>query len=212
MTQRWAQWMQRLDALSVRERLFVFVSLLVCLGALVDTLWLAPARAVHAQLQLRLTQQGVELSQLRTAVRASPQPDEVNHALRDEVAQTRARIDALDQEIGQLLPQADRAPALERVLVHLLKRHPGLTLVRTVALPPEAAGPGNDNGAGQLPAGLTRQGVALTVAGSYADLTRYVATLEASLPQVRWGALSLVVPQSGPELTLQLFLISRGKP
>jgi len=211
MKQRWQVWMQKLDALSVRERLFVFVSLLVCAAALADTLWLEPARKTHGQLQLRLSQQGNELNQLRDAVRASPRVDDATQALRDELARTRERIAALDQEAVQLLPQSDRVTPLEQVLVHLLKRHPGLTLVRTVALSPEVAGPGNDNGAGRLPAGLTRQGVALTVAGSYADLTRYLSTLESALPQVRWGALSLAVPKGEPELTLQLFLISRGQ-
>jgi len=212
MKQRWQGWMQKLDVLSVRERLFVFVSLLVCAVALVDTFWLVSARATHAQLQLRMMQQGLELKQLRDVVRSGPRPDDANRVVRDELTQTRARMDALDQHVAKLLPQSDRSAPLEQVLVHLLKRQPGLTLVRTVAVPPEAAGPGNDNGAAQLPAGLTRQGVALTVAGSYADLTRYLATLESALPQVRWGALSLAVPGGEPELTLQLFLISRRQP
>jgi len=212
MKQRWQGWMQKLDALSVRERLFVFVSLLVCAAALVDTLWLEPARKVHAQLQLRMSQQNLELNQLRDAVRASPRPDDATQALRDELTKTRERVATLDQQVAQLLPKSDRVTPLEQVLVHLLKRHPGLTLVRTVALPPELAGPGNDNGAGQLPAGLSRQGVALTVAGSYADLARYLSTLESALPQVRWGALKLAVPKGEPELTLQLFLILRGLP
>jgi len=212
MKQRWQGWMQKLDVLSVRERLFVLVSLLVCAVALVDTFWLVSARATHAQLQLRMMQQGLELKQLRDVVRSGPRPDDANRVVRDELTQTRARMDALDQHVAKLLPQSDRSAPLEQVLVHLLKRQPGLTLVRTVAVPPEAAGPGNDNGAAQLPAGLTRQGVALTVAGSYADLTRYLATLESALPQVRWGALSLAVPGGEPELTLQLFLISRRQP
>ncbi|MDD5031257.1 MAG: hypothetical protein PHH58_17475, partial [Rhodoferax sp.] len=64
-----------------------------------------------------------------------------------------------------------------------------------------------NQGVGQLPAGLIRQGVALTVSGGYPDLTRYVAVLESALPYVRWGGMSLKADQGLTELTLQLFLL-----
>jgi MSHA biogenesis protein MshJ len=47
----------------------------------------------------------------------------------------------------------------------------------------------------------------LTVTGPYAELVRYVATLEAAMPYIRWGVMSLKVDQGLPELTLQLFLL-----
>lgn len=208
MNQMWYGLVARLDALSRRERLIMFFVVLVSFAALVDTLWLSPAQLAHQQLTQRLAKQGAELQGLRDAVRAAPKPDDTNRSLREQVAQTRLQLDALDQQILKLLPGAGAGTPLARVLVHLLRRHDGLTLVRTVALAPEVAGPGNNNGAGSLPAGLTRQGVELTVSGPYADLTRYVAALEAALPYVRWGALSLTADKGPPVLTLQLFLLS----
>jgi len=207
MKQIWVRWVSQLDGLSRRERLILFFVLLISCVALVDTLWLSPAQLAHGQLQKRLATQSTELQSLREAVRATPKPDEANHSLREQVAQTRLQIAEVDQNILKLLPGADAATPLARVLVHLLRRQDGLTLVRTVALAPEVAGPGNKNGAASLPAGLTRQGVELTVSGPYADLTRYVATLETALPYVRWGAMTLTSDKGPPVLTLQLFLI-----
>lgn len=207
MKQRWAAWVARLDGLSVRERLILFATVLVGVAAVMDAVWLSPAQLAHRQLTVRLDKQNTELRALRDAVRSSPRPDDVNRALREQLEQTRGQLAQVDQQILALLPGAQDATPLARVLVHLLKRHPGLTLVRTEALPPEVPGPGNNQGAGRLPAGLARQGVALTVSGAYPDLTRYVATLESALPYVRWGSMQLSAGKGQTELTLQLFLI-----
>jgi len=208
MKQAWRGLVARLDALSRRERLILFFVVLVSFAALVDTLWLSPAQLAHKQLTQRLAKQGTELQGLRDAVRATPKPDDTNRSLREQVVQTQLQVAEVDQQILKLLPSADAGTPLARVLVHLLRRHEGLTLVRTVALAPEVAGPGNSNGAGSLPAGLTRQGVELTVSGPYADLTRYVAALETALPYVRWGGMTLTSDKGPPVLTLQLFLIA----
>jgi len=208
MKQTWGNLVARLDALTRRERLILFFVVLISCAVLLDTLWLSPAQLVHNQLTQRLAKQSTELQGLREAMRAMPKPDDTKHSLREQIAQTRLQRGEVEQQILKLLPGADAGTPLARVLVHLLRRHEGLTLVRTVALAPEVAGPGNNNGGGSLPAGLTRQGVELTVSGPYADLTRYVAALEAALPYVRWGGLTLTSDKGPPVLTLQLFLIS----
>lgn len=207
MKELWATWVAKLDALSVRERLILFATVLLGTVALVDALWLSPAQLAHHQLTVRLDKQNTELKALRDAVRSAPRPDDVNRALREQLEQTRSQTAQVDQQILALLPGAQGATPLTRALAHLLKRYPGLTLVRTEALPPAVPGPGNSQGASQLPAGLTRQGVALTVSGNYADLTRYVGVLESALPYVRWGGMQLNADNGLAALTLQLFLI-----
>jgi hypothetical protein len=54
---------------------------------------------------------------------------------------------------------------------------------------------------------MSRQGVELTVSGSYAELTSYAQTLEQALPYVRWGSMKLKSDKPPAELTLQLFLV-----
>lgn len=212
MKAQWQAQMARVDKLTLRERIFLFVSILLCCFALVDTLWLSPAQTVHKQLKQRLDQQNVELQRLRDSVRASAQPKEADQAARAELQATLAQIDQINQAVRERLPSAAGSTPLTQALVQLLRRQDGLTLVRTAALPPESAGPGNSNGAGSLPKGLTRQGVTLTVAGPYPDLTRYVASLESSMPYVRWGVMTLSSDKGQPELTLQLFLLGETAP
>jgi MSHA biogenesis protein MshJ len=206
MKQLWQTQMARIDGLSLRERIFLFLSVLVVCGALVDTLWLSPAQIAHKQLLMRIDKQGSELQRLRDSLNISTRSPGTAESPSSELDQITRQTAQVNQAVRQLLPAADAAP-LDQALVHLLRRHAGLTLVRTTALAPEVAGPGNGNTAGSLPAGLKRQGVLLTVTGPYAELVRYVATLEAAMPYIRWGVMSLKVDQGLPELTLQLFLL-----
>ncbi|MDP3700944.1 MAG: hypothetical protein Q8R72_08580 [Hylemonella sp.] len=57
---------------------------------------------------------------------------------------------------------------------------------------------------------VKRQALELTVAGPYAELTRYVQTLEKALPALRWGAMKVNSEQQPTELTLQVWLVGGG--
>jgi MSHA biogenesis protein MshJ len=222
MKRWWLTQMARVDALSLRERLFLFLSVLVCAAALVDTLWFSPAQTSYKQTSQRVEKLAVELQRLRDLLRATAGPAAPDRELRDELVQIGAQTEQVNLAVKKLLPQsADSAP-LAQALVHLLRRHEGLTLVHTSALLPEQAGPGNATtakpgkvdagGVPPLPSGLTRQGVALTVSGSYANLTRYVQMLESDMPRVRWGEMNLRTGKDQPELTLKLYLLGEATP
>lgn len=200
----------RLEALSLRERIFLFVSILLCSAALLDVLWLSPAQTVHRQLVVRIDKQTAELQRSRDVLKASAQPAGPPTSVVQELQLLRAQTDQTEVAVRQLLPTGQAAPLME-ALTHLLRRYPGLMLVKTAALAPELAGPGNAN-AGGLPEGLTRQGVAITVAGAYPDLMRFVGTLEGAMPHVRWGAMNLKSDKGAPELNLQLFLLAEAAP
>lgn len=205
----WTKQSARIDALSLRERAFLFFSVLACCIALADVLWLSPAQVAHQQLKQRFDKQGAELQRLRDTLKSTPQPVDASRAAREEIASVKSRTEALEQDAARLMPARAGQTPLAQVLVPLLRRHEGLTLVRTVALAPEASAkaPATGASAAAAPVALTRQGVELTVAGAYPELTRYVQTLEQELPYVRWGTLKLKGDKLPPELTLQLFLV-----
>jgi len=205
MKRWWTVLAARVDALSLRERVFLFATLLVLCGLLADVLWLSPAQAVHTQLSQRLATQATELQRLREELRTTSGETGPGRQMREELARLHARTAAVNQEI-EALPQADADETpLSKVLVHFLRRHEGLVLVRTATL--GADGRGGD-AAGT--ASLKRQGLELTVAGSYAELTRYVQTLERALPALRWGAMKVESQKQPAELTLQVWLVGGG--
>jgi MSHA biogenesis protein MshJ len=211
----WKKQSARIDALSLRERVFLFLAVIAVCLALGDLVWLEPAKKVHRQLNQRFDKQNSDLQQARKELDAVATPLDTSKALKNEIAAAKTRLDEVNKSIKAVLPSATQSTPLAQVLVHVLRRHEGLTLVSTAALFPEAAVAGaaqvNQAAAGpgavELPQGLTRQGVELTVSGSYPDLTRYVQTLEKLLPHVRWGTMRLKSEKLPPELTMQLYLI-----
>lgn len=215
MKSGWRGWLElqfaRIDALSLRERAFLFLSVLAAGMALVDVLWLSPAQVAHQQLTQRFEKQNTELQRLRDALKSVARPVDKNQTLHSELADINQRLETVNQSLKEATLAPAQVTRLEQVLVQLLRRQEGLTLVLTSAVAPEAAttkaAQGAAAGGATTPPGLTRQGVELTVSGSYAELTRYVQTLETTLPNVRWGVMKLRSDKLPPQLTLQLFLV-----
>lgn len=206
MKQWWTQQAARIDAMSLRERGFMFVSAILIVLAMADVLWLTPAQTAHKQTVQRHAAQGAELTRLRAEMGAMARPIDANQSARDDLALAQAQLQSVMQEIKALAPVAENGPPLEQVLVQFLRRQPGLTLLGTATLTPEASNPGVTGSAAAVP-GLNKRGLELRVAGPYAELNRYVKTLETALPSLRWGTLILKKGPQTAELTLQVFVV-----
>jgi len=228
MSAWWARVAARINALSERERIFLFLSILVSLLALADTLWFTPAQRTQKELLQKFASQAADLDRLRVEVIQNAQTRSPSQQVQTDVAAVQTALDASRQEINQLLPSAPSGPALERVLVEFLRKQEGLTLLAAGTLKDEAA-PGalasalaaatNAAPAPSAPAAqgvgatapaaidLTRRGMELRVAGPYPALIRYVKSLEAALPQLRWGEMQLKASKSPPELTLNVYVL-----
>jgi MSHA biogenesis protein MshJ len=210
MKQQYQQLLQRIDALSMRERIFLVLSVFVCVLALADFVWFTPAQTAHKALLQRFTSQSAELNRLRGELAVSAVPNDPGKVAREELRIGNARLDALNAEISSLAPQDQKAPALEQVLQRLLRRHEGLTLLSLETLKAEAgaasAAPAVSAGSASA-SGLTKHGLVLRVAGPYAELVRYVQALESALPGLRWGPMELKVDKLGNALTLQVYAV-----
>lgn len=202
----WQQQAARIDALSLRERVFLFFSVVAVCVALVDVLWLTPTIAAHAKMRQQFSAQEVDLQRLRAELAVLAQPVDANKAVREDMQATREQLEAVDKDIQAQVPLADSDRSLQAVLVQFLRRHEGLTLVSASTANAEAPAAEQDKDKA-APAGLTKRGFELRVAGPYAELVRYVKTLEGALPTLRWGALHLDSTKPRPELTLQVFVV-----
>ena len=208
----WATQFARIDALSLRERVFLFLSVIACSLALADALWLSPAQVAHKQLMQNFSKQSAELQRIRNELTVIGKPIDGVKTIHDEIDSVKSRLDEVNQNVKDVLPESTQVSPLAQVLVHFLSRHEGLTLVRTTVAAPDmvsvkAVQPVASVAAGVPSVGLTRQGIELTVTGPYPELVRYVQTLENALPHVRWGSMKLQSEKQLPELTLQLFLL-----
>lgn len=206
MKQQFQQLLLRVDALSMRERIFLFMSVFVCVLALADFVWFTPAQSAHKLLLQRFVAQSAELDRLRGELSTSAVPNDPGKVAREELRTLGVRLEELNAEIAGLAPNDQKAPALEQVLQRLLRRHEGLTLLSLDTQKTETTGTSAAS-TGAPTAGLTKRGLTLRVAGSYAELVRYVQTLESALPGLRWGPMELKTDRQASELTLQVYAV-----
>jgi MSHA biogenesis protein MshJ len=209
MNRWWSGQAARINALSFRERLFLFLSLLSICLAVTDRVWLTPAQSAYDQSVQKLAKQNLEVTRSREALKAMGNLVKSAPSLDAEMSALKTRLDQVNQAIKVASLGADDDKSLSQILVHLLRKHEGLTLVKTASLPAGEAGKAASSNApaADQPANLTRQGVELTVAGNFAQLMQYVQTLETALPNVHWGLMKLKSDKQPPELMLQLFLV-----
>jgi MSHA biogenesis protein MshJ len=203
MKQRWQQLAARIDGLSLRERVFLFLVVIVCVLALADAVWLSPAQMAYRQATQRVAGQGLELKRLRDELQGMAQLVDPTKAVRDEIAEIDLRLEAVNADIHAVAPQAEGGPAIEQALVQFLRRQEGLTLLNTGTAKrdmPVAAATGGASA-------LSRRALELSVSGSYAELVRYIQTLETALPTLRWGTLHLNATKQPPELELQVYVV-----
>lgn len=207
MKKQWELLATRIDAMQLRERVFLFLTIMISTLALADTLWLTPAQTTQKQARQRFEAQTIELQRLRGELQTASQTVDPSKAVRDEIAATNLALDAINQDIRAVAPLAQGGPAIEQTLVQFLRRQEGLTLLSTGTLQPANPTPAATQTSATAPPALLRRGLELRVAGSYADLVRYVQTLENALPTLRWGDLQIKTTQQAPEMTLQVFVV-----
>ena len=200
MKQWWLVQAARIDALSLRERGFLFFSLIVTCLALADVLWLSPAMDVHKKLTQQVAAQSADVQRLRKELQSTPTPVDVNKPARVELAQLQSQLQTIKKDIAVVAGSG--SPALEPVLVQFLRRREGLVLLSTATLKPDAAAANE----AAVP-GVARRGIELKVAGPYAELVKYVKSLEQALPNLRWGLMQLRSEKQPPELTLQVYVL-----
>jgi len=213
----WVPQAERIDAISLRERIMVFCTVAACLGGLANWAWLSPAQGENQQLVRQLAQQTTDLKKARDDLATVARPVATDETVSTDLAEVKARLVTAHQTLAELsLSSTAQTTPLTQLLVHLLHQRDGLTLLHTATMnaasAPAAGAPAVGTSVAALPDGLVRQGVELTMTGSYAELARYVQTLEQVLPQVQWGTMWLRSEKRRPELTLQLYLVEAKTP
>lgn len=189
---------RRIDALSLRERAIMAVSLAAALAAVIDFLVISPQFTAQRALVAQLRTQAQEMNVLRAQL-APPAADSPEALARRALEAQRAELADVEARIGARLAGRSGAPAqLPDLLQRVLRRHERLTLLKLDTVPPAADDP------------AARRVVELRVAGRYADLTAYAAEIEQQLPGLQWAALSIDGAPQPPVLVARLWLPGAG--
>ena len=201
---RWAQWVAKYAALTLRERAIVAAAIVLGGGFLIfnfgiDPLLLKARSASRAETSARaeVVQQSAILAQL-TAQNADP--DAVN---RGKLVQTRKDLAAISDRLARfeagMVPPARMQAFLQGLLarggaieVIGLKTLPVTLIGAPIADKPEAAAK-DKPAAPAAEEGIYQHGIEIRLAGSYNALLNYLAELERMPQRVMWNSISLTV-------------------
>lgn len=196
---------KRLDAMSLRERVLVFLAAAAVLVGIADNGLLEPIlrrQKIDSQLN---QQQTDEIHAMQTQLQAYAQArlGEGANAKRQRLEKRVAELAALDRELAGRQSELITPDRMTKMLSEILKRNPEIELVslRSIAA----------TGLTQLPTMLTggatmyRHGIEVTVSGTYLRLLGYLAELERNPAKIFWGNMEL---QAGtyPQATLKVTL------
>jgi MSHA biogenesis protein MshJ len=215
----WGKIADRIDGMTLRERVLIFGALAFLLVSLVNALFIDSLLAEQKRLSGQVVQQQEKMKEVqgRMAALLQARKEEANSPLRQRLTQVKQQI--ADGE-AYLQGRRDRLVAPEKMaglLQQVLGKNSRLQLVGLQTLPvaslmektakPEGAGAA----AGQSRE-LFRHGVQLTVRGNYLDLMRYLTELEGLPSSMFWGMARMQVLQHPEaELVLTLYTLSLDK-
>jgi MSHA biogenesis protein MshJ len=210
--------LQKIDAMSPRERVILFMLLLAGIWAAVDALLLAPqerARRAEQDKVMQVRTKLLEAEQVLVLRANQPDPD---LAARQRLEAARQTLNARMQTAARLQARMVAPKDMAGVLQGLLAEQPGLRLASLETLHPEPVGlpvPTSES----MPAptasaskaaksdqnALYKHGVTLTLVGNYAALTQYMEKLERLPVGFYWASANLDA-NAHPEISLTLTL------
>lgn len=220
MKNLWKQYIDRVDAASLRERVMIFAAAVVVLVALLNALLIEPELVRQRRYSRDIAERQTEIkglqSQLETLARArSSNPDQADQ---QRLEQAKRRLVDLEAKLKDEQRRFAPPEQIGAILEEMLSRNRKLSLVDMRTLPVAALGAGDKPagektgaekpaaGAPRPPAAagqIYRHGVELTVSGSYLDLLAYLKDLEKLPSQMYWGKLDLMV-ETHPTVTMKL--------
>ena len=201
-------WIDRIDALELRERVLLLAAIVAVLFLSVDSAGFQPTLKAQQVTEERVSELEMKLGALRQqAMLLSYKTDEdtlaARYRSRDTLAAELAALDArLVDQLGALVEPAQAAELLEQVLT----RHRGLriTSLRASAEPLDEVA-GNADQAGKL----GRYQLNLVLEGGYLDLMRYLETLESMPWKFFWQTVDFQVNEY-PRAVSRLQLYTLG--
>jgi len=224
MGPHWEKLVEKIDGMSLRERVLIFAAIAFMLVALTNVLLLDPLLAGQKKLSAQMVQQQEKIKEIQAQTEALLQAkkNDATSPLRQRLGQIKQQLadgDAYLQSSRDRLVQPEKmADLLEQVL----KKNGQLQLVSLQTLPvapliekaakPEGAATVPANTAAKLDKQVFKHGVQITVRGSYPDLLQYLTALEQMPTKMFWGMSRMsVVQYPAAELTLTLYTLSLDK-
>ena len=208
----------RIDAMTLRERTIMFVSLLVGLFLLADQVLFPGLRNQQKQLEKQTSDQLAQLNTINDQITrmVAENTEDPDVLLRARLAELKQRYAALETSSADITRGLVSPREMARLAQTLLRDNSGLQLVKAENLPAQAISltEAEDAKPGTSVAGpsVYRHGLRLEVKGRYADIVRYLHKLERLNWRVMWGEVKLETRQyPASTATLTIYTLSLDK-
>ncbi len=197
----------RLDAMSLRERVLIFLAVAVVVVAIADSALFDPISRRQKVNSQRIHQQEDEIHTMQGQVQAYAQArtgDDAN-AKRQRLEKRKLELAALDRELASRRSELVPPERMAKMLYEIVKRNPDIELVSLRSLPATGLAQSLTAILGSGGLALYRHGIEITVSGSYLNMLRYVGQLERLPAKIMWGNMELQAT-AYPAVTLKITL------
>lgn len=179
----------RIDAMSLRERALIFITLLVALYFLAVNVLFGPMNAEKDRLQQQVNQKRQETQALEAQIQALLAAGDES-VKRNKVAALQENLKTMDAALARVTAGLVPPKEMARLIEQMLLKNRGLQVMKMESLPatPLLEGGGVGDTAGTM---VYKHGMQIELKGGYLDILRYLKSLEALPWKVFWGKVAL---------------------
>lgn len=209
------RYVDKINALSMRERVLIFVALLVILSQLWDSLLWQPVVTQQDQLLAQETAINKEMLQMQIdlkilTARASQDPDQ---AVKQQIARLEQQLDAVNGNIRQASRALIEPAQMARLLESMLLEQKELQLLSLQTLDAQPMIKIDNEDTRPLKYQVFRHGFSIEFRGGYMATLRYLEALEQLDEQFFWESVDYRVedyPDGRVRLELYTLSLSEG--
>lgn len=205
---QWQEWAQKVDALSLRERLLILLTGVILLGAAGVYGWLdaAGTRLEQDRQALTAAQRDLEILDLENQGKQARLARDPNAQVREQLGNTEQSLARLDAELRAQTVDLIPAHEMPAVLEALLSRSTNLHMLALTSLKPEPLM------AGEQKANLFKHGIRLQLEGGYFDVYQYLKALEALPRHFYWKGFDYrVIEHPKAMVEMEIYTLSTSK-
>lgn len=192
LTERLRKLQLAVDALTLRERLILFVGVLVLAGGVWEAMLARPLEAREAGLSGQIESATQRLEQIDAAITLAAEG--IGDGMPGHLERLRIleqQIQATDETVRVFTTDLVTPTQMRLVLEELIERQRGLRLIKASNLEVRSLIDPSDAAGGADAPMLYRHGLKLELEGSYLDCLEYLIAVERLPWKLYWGALSL---------------------
>lgn len=197
----------RVDAMSLRERVLIFLAVAVVLVAIADSAFFDPILRRQKASSQTTQQQQDEIRAMQAQLQAFAQArvSDGPNSKRQRLEKRKIELAALDREMAASQRELVMPEQMAKMLSEIVKRNPNVELVSIRKLPAAGLSPAVTPDGTPEGSALYRHGIEIAVSGSYLNMLNYVSQLERLSARIVWGNMDL---QAGvyPKVTLRITL------